>query len=365
MTQVQMEFLKILRGALRGQMEPVAVSSELLNYAHSHHLDHILGFCSDDPTCKKILENYLARNMTQVYAAEEIQEACEECGIDLLPLKGICTRERYANPDLRSMGDLDILYRPEQGKTLRSCLADLGFTWLGESQKHDHYVRKPYLSVEMHHEIVLAESDYADYYQTIWDRCVQKPGRKHIYEMKVEDELIFHMVHLTNHFRKGGVGIRLILDVFVYHQWDMDRTYVQNELQKLGLLPFYQRISELAERWFGDEELSDDPVVSQLEDFILNSGLYGSSEHAADLIASEGRIQYLWKVCFPGLAKMQYDYLWLKKYPVLLPLAWVLRGLRVLTIQREKLHSQMQLTISGDHDRGEELRRLFEACGLK
>jgi hypothetical protein len=67
----------------------------------------------------------------------EILVACREAGITVLPLKGALLATRYyPEPGLRSMGDLDLLARPEDEARTLDLLVRLGYQPLARSWKH-------------------------------------------------------------------------------------------------------------------------------------------------------------------------------------------------------------------------------------
>lgn len=261
------------------------------------------------------------------------------------------------------MGDIDLLYNPEQQKSMQSCMKSLGYQWQGENQKHDHYLRPPSIDVEMHRELLVADSEYAWYYKDIWKRCRSQPGYRYVFEMSLEDEFIFNIVHLTEHFKCGGIGIRLIMDVFVYNHLNMNYDYVRSELKKLDLLAFYNNLSALAEKWFGTQkEVS--PVILELEQYVLDSNLYGKQENLAAISVAESRWNFLLKTCFPNFRRMKSAYLWLEKFPMLLPIAWIMRGWRVVFRRKETLAFQFNVFQHGDSRQGKELREFYRRCGL-
>ena len=136
-----------------------------------------------------------------------------------------------------------------------------------------------------------------------------KAGMKYTFEMSVEDELVFNIAHLAEHFKEGGAGVRFIIDVYVYSRIDMDRAYVEQELKKLGLNEFYQNINDLAKHWFADGESSE--LTEKLAGFIMAGGVFGDSENAAALAVEEGRARRFFKVCFPDYDSFIIGYLFL------------------------------------------------------
>lgn len=311
----------------------------------------------------------VVRSCNQTEDAEELLRAFEKDKIDVLAVKGFCTKRHYPQPEMRTMGDVDILCRASQQQQCKNTMLRLGYDWEAEGRKHDHYLRKPYMNVEMHRELVAVDSEYYLYYENIWDRVKPREGHQYVYEMSLEDEYIYNLIHLVEHFRSGGVGIRFVMDVYVYNRIEtIDWEYIEGELTKLGLWKFFGHISKLAQKWFGEgESYTEEEVVmlDKIAAYIVANGTFGTARnHAAVAVAKSGRGKFLLQTLFPNLKNMQSMFPWLEKWPILLPYSWVLRGVRSLLFRRKNIKVQMRKYKHGDMEYGEELKEFFDTCGL-
>ncbi len=326
-----------------------------------------------DVHCKLLEQDLISsvvRNCNQIEGAKELFSAFEEAGVYALAVKGICTKYHYPETELRTMGDIDILYQPQQNAKVKKVMKQLGYEQRLEGRKHDCYYRRPYLTVEMHRDLVEADSVYTPYYETIWERVKPKENCQYVREMTLEDEYIYTLVHLARHFQDGGIGIRFLIDVYVYnHLKDIDWQYIEAELKQLQLWEFYINMSKLAEWWFGEKMplQEDKQFLDKLATYIIANGTFGTQENAAAIsVAKHGRVQFLWKAIFPNLKNMQSMFVWLDKWPILLPYAWVLRGVRSVTSKRRRQNIKYQVSKyqNGDKECGERLQQFFETCGL-
>lgn len=306
------------------------------------------------------------RNMLMTYVYQDallaegmklLLNTFEAEGIFCVPLKGIRTKSLYPSSELRSMGDLDILYKKEQTQKLQKVMADLGYQWDGEAAKHDHY-QKGDMIVEMHRELLSAESRAYEYFHKIWERVRPVEGKNYVCEMTLEDHYLFTLYHLIEHFIRGGIGIRMVLDIYIiYYMHDLDREYLRREIGKLQIEEFERNIRLLSLRWFGTEEereaaqVPEDFHWEELENYIVGGGVFGSKENEVinDSLRSSGGWRYLFHVAFPSYSAMQTVFSWLKT-PLLLPAAWTVRAWNVLTKRRENLHLQTE--------RAREIRKL-------
>ena len=310
----------------------------------------------------------IAIGVNQEEAAKEIEQTFEQEGVHLLAVKGICTKRRYPFPELRTMGDIDLLYQASQTKDMQDVMRKLGYGDGDEGRKHDSFFRLPCINIEMHRELLAADSKYYTYYADIWERVALKEGSHYIHQMSLEDEYIYSLLHLVEHFQNGGIGIRFVMDVYVYnHLENVNWDYVEAELRKLELFEFYKNISQLAECWFGDrkQQTEDNELIKQLEAYILSNGTFGTNRNAAAVaVAKGGRTKFLLQTVFPNLENMKTMFPWLSKWPILLPYSWVLRGARSVLFRRKNIKIQLAQYQQGDKEYGDRLKTFYGKCGL-
>lgn len=313
---------------------------------------------------KKNLIKSTVVGTNQLSSVYEMQQIFEKNKIYNLVVKGAKTKTRYPDEVLRSMGDIDILYKPEQHKEFYNLMMNsLGYEDFQEGRKNDTYTKNKIIVVEAHRQLVSTESEYIDYLNTVWERAIPCQNCKYTYEMTIEDEFIYNIIHLVEHFKQGGVGIRFIMDIWVYNNLDMNREYLKQELENLGLFDFYVTMSKLADYWFGNGESTE--LLEKLGEFICSSGIFGNRENVSAMAIEDGsKIKTIIKVCFPSYKDMTTMFLWLKKYPFLLPIAWLIRAFRSLTKRKNNVKVQLSVIKDGDNNKGNELREFYKECGL-
>ena len=249
-------------------------------------------------------------------------------------------------------------------------LLEMGYGDFESALKHDHYTKPPFISLEMHRSLVPAERDTGLYYENIWDRVEPKHGYQYVYEMSKEEQYIFTMVHLAEHFKDGGVGIRFIMDVYVYNQrLKLNKAYINEEFRKLGLLEFAANVEKLAYYWFGEEDVriaqSEKELLEELGEFIIGNGTYGRADHSKALaLEAGGKRGYFRRVVFPELKSMETAFPWLKGRRFLLPVAWAVRIVRVVVFRRKNLRLGLDTIRNGDTEHGAYLKMFYKKCGL-
>ena len=96
-------------------------------------------------------------------------------------------------------------------------------------------------------------------------------------------------------------------------------------------------------------------------EYILCGGVFGRADNSSALAVERGRARYLLKMAFPGYKDMVSVYPKLEGKPLLLPFAWIARGVD----KRKKIKGQVKKAQSGDRKRAEEIRKLYRKCGLE
>ena len=304
----------------------------------------------------------VSRSVQQSSAVKEMRDAFEKAGIDNLFFKGAVTKTRYQNELLRSMGDIDFLYKPEDDGRLKAVMKKLGFSYESNGRVHDIYRRNGFVLAEAHRRLLSPVSPYSGFGNDIWNRARRLEDRTHSYEMYLEDEIVFNIIHLASHFKKGGAGIRYVIDVWVYRQMDYDRNRVEENLKQLGLDQFYQQILLLAERWFGTNG-ADTELIRQLEEYILSGGIFGSNRNRNDAVIAGGKKQYLKRVLFPGFEEMQSMFPWLK-HRIFLPWAWFRRSAESFVMRRKNVRVLIMPVKNGSIKNAEQLAAFYHDCGL-
>jgi hypothetical protein len=299
-------------------------------------------------------------------------EAFQQFGIDHMLLKGSRMKNLYPAPELRYMGDADILIRLEQYDSIVPVLQSMGFQFVHESD-HELVWRHDQLFLELHKRLIPSyNKDFYDYYGDGWQLAV--PGEGCEYVMKPEDEWIYLFTHFAKHYRDGGAGCRYIGDLWLWRRNypDMDEIYIRDVLKKMHLEVFYDNILALLDYWFADAPGSE--VLDVMTEFIFSSGSWGLAEIRVlsrsvrnakhhDLGFS-GRLQYLRQIAFPGVEVLRDKYRILKKAPWLLPVVWMARPFYKLFFEWRGFRKQMNNVQTLNRANMDLRQRMLELVGL-
>lgn len=275
-----------------------------------------------DVSLVKVMENdrrvAILKETSQIFETENILQKFEENSIKNLPLKGYFMKHLYPQSDYRTMTDVDIYVDYKDFKKASQIFADLGFTKENLIKKDEIHFRKDLLYVEVQSNL---NDDDHTYFCNILDKAQLRDDYNYSYALNKEDFYVYMIYHLVHHFKSGGIGIRMLMDIYVFlnEYKNLDFEYINNALKELNLLEFEKQIRNLSLNWFSGDNIK----INKLGEFILYCSTYGLREiHFYQSKSKQGKGFYLKQVFIP-YSQMKTKYAYLKKAPVLLPFSWL------------------------------------------
>ncbi len=279
---------------------------------------------------------YTIQDANQMYELTSVMEDFEKNGVYFIPLKGYVIKSDYPKTEFRIMTDCDILFKEEQIDKVKSIYAKHGFLFdYFDNDNQYHFDKKPYIFVEMHTSLVNHRDEKYDYFCNIWKKSKPKNNYKFWYEMSHEDFYLFLVEHGANHYVQGGMGIRILLDMFLYktkYKDSINQEQLSQQLKNTDLVVFEKKLWEICEKWFVKNDLEN---LSLLEEFILLSATIGrvsvayaniSLNHKRKMEQNNkkpSKVKFFLQQTFPSKSKMLSYYPYLNKLPFLLPVSWV------------------------------------------
>ena len=350
MTPTADYIISLIRALLLAQPVPPIPEGisvrELLDFSRSHAIEALVyrGLAPLLPHCQdpvwKQWENrasqLLAQSVVQLQERDDIIHSLTAAGIHLLPVKGCWLKERYPDLGDRQMSDLDMLIHPEDAVSAERTLQSIGFQKKDVCFHHTTYVKPPYTALELHTSLLPEIDEHTLYYQAIWEKATPVAESPGLYRLKPEDEYLFYLVHLSKHMSEGGSGLRSILDNRIYCRCfpDMDESYLEKELEGLGLLEFARQVQVLSRCWF-ETGLAIPEALEPLAQAVCSAGTYGTLQMRTHNRMARLRQEHpnpvmrFFAYCLPRffrpMSEMKRRYPVLEKAPVLLPVFWVVR----------------------------------------
>ena len=346
MTDFQKEVLSLLKAALH-ETEPTGVDlkdlTRIYQFAEAQQMMGALyygllgvpGF-TEHSVSQRFMERfcgYLGHDAAQMEALDAILSGFEEEGITHMPLKGTVLKGMYPSFEMRTMGDADILIRPEEYKRAAAVMRRLGCEFECESDHEYNWHTADGHHIELHKCLIPSyNKDYYAYYGDGWRLATPCEGSKYRHEMTPEDTFIYLFTHFAKHYRDQGVGMKYVVDFYVFKRKHptMNWRYVEAELDKLMLSEFYLNVMYMISVWF------EDAPATELSDYltgkIFSFGVFGDFELN---VVSQGlklskdggsaKSKKKWQMFFPPYATMCLLYPVLKNWAILLPLFWLVR----------------------------------------
>ena len=217
---------------------------------------------------------------------ERILNWMESIGCWYMPLKGSLLQFDYPQFGMRQMGDNDILCDPVKAEEIYRFMLESGYRCEVHNQgNHDQFIRQPVYNFEIHRALFKPETapEFAAYYADIHERSRKDPNNDYGYHMSPDDFYIYVTAHAYRHYVVSGIGIRNLMDVYVYlekHGDGLDWDYIQRELTGLGAWDFECWCRRMSKALFGEPNLA--PEVSDADLAVLDaffaSGTFGTEE---------------------------------------------------------------------------------------
>ncbi len=342
--------ITLLRIAITGNPEPLAQEvnwERLLHLADLHKVIPLIfdGLQKSGADLTAIADQQLNAlrmgYMHAIFQSAQLDQLRTQLNVGLCSrhvphifLKGAVLKYDYPIPALRTMSDLDILVHTQDYDAIDALAAELSGKPIEGDGNHKNFVFPGKLCVEFHPNLLHHDTPVGTQINPGWQYA--KPVDGCGMELTEEGFYLNTICHLANHFVDGGVGVRFVLDVWVnrhLRKAQADRTFVEQELERFGLLEFAEHIEALADCWFGGGKSY--PLLADLEEYILTSGSYGSEQRAMlnAIALSEGgsSSSALMGRLFYSREEMEDRFPWVKGKPYLLPAAWCVRAYRAVT----------------------------------
>ena len=354
----------------------------MLYYAIMAYIDKFSLTSQVEPELLKKLasdnKNAIAKAAYQEEEKEVIFKELEANNIKYMPMKGSIIKYLYPSIDMRSMADLDIYFDDLRSAEVRKILINLGYdVTLYKKSNHDTYQKIPFMEVEMHRGLLSESYAISRYYKDFWPRLIKASEESFQYNFNINDYYVFMTAHAARHFSSGGIGIRNVVDEYIYlnkYQDELDFDYINKELSHIGLAKFESNLKKLSKYWFTDVALepADVSLMEEMADYIIKSGTYGTLEHGTlNKLMGEGvseninasKVKYLWHRLFPSISNMKRRNPILNKVIILLPWFYFTRLLRGIFKKREDTKAEVKATTKVNKKHIEKNKKMHDDIG--
>jgi hypothetical protein len=278
--------------------------------------------------------------------------------IPVVALKGLVIREYYPQPELRTMGDADILIPIDQLKATGDLLKSLGYLEGVPTVKHSVFYHKYFPGIEVHWALKSINS-YTEkelFTQSIWENTIPTElfGAP-VLILSNEDQVLHLLLHAVDHIQNNGFGLRQLCDFVLFIEakkeiinWEI----IYDQVSSYHIHRFSIALFEISHRLFGlkipalfsSKEIENSQFLEVLIEDIFDSGVYGRKN--LDRLTSCKLARYMDKdipphrisklaqtltFLFPPLSMLHMRYKYAHKHPITLPIAWIHRAINNIT----------------------------------
>ena len=226
----------------------MTATQEIIAVAQAHQVLPIVYYQTKDTTLRlayiKAISTYTQRRAL----LEQINSAFSE--IPFFIAKGMTVAQYYPVPQLRTMGDCDIIVHECDKERAKQILLSLGFKeTTGEWNDMEWHFQKQALDFELHHRLLYDEDVNTEqekaFTDLVWDYVKDR-------ELDVNFHFVYLLLHLKKHLLSRGVGIRQFMDLAVMSKnANLDCERISDFLHRVGIVNFAGVCSALCLRWFG------------------------------------------------------------------------------------------------------------------
>lgn len=275
-----------------------------------------------------------------------------------LVMKGIVIRELYEWKNHRISGDEDILLPLGIMEKCEEFLLTEGMelTFNPETNEKTFVLKEGGLRLDLHHTFFDPTSDICGSWNSFFEDAAKRSVDIEIEGIALRtlsptDHLLFLILHAFKHFIYRGIGIRQAADVLIYmdrYQDEVNWEYIWSCCKQVRAEGFLRAMIQIGLHSLlpddGLRTVSDRFACSQVDEGpllldILEAGIHGFAERDRfrSIYMTEFAVARRYKdrpysrfgnlayIAFPSIKSMTGRYAWLKKAPVLLPAAWILR----------------------------------------
>ncbi|MDO5147511.1 MAG: nucleotidyltransferase family protein [Eubacteriales bacterium] len=310
---------------------------------------------------KETRDKALRKNLMLDVARKKLFQYMDAEHIWYMPLKGAILKELYPRQEMRQMADNDVLFDATCEAAVKDYFVKEGYEVISYAKgNHDVYEKEPVYNFEMHTSLFGEAHNeiWAEYYKDIQSK-LNKSDNHFQYSFTDEDFYIYFIVHAFKHFDGCGTGIRYFVDSYVYQNAkNLDWGYIEEELDKLGVLAFEKTFRSVSMKIFGKGEdvsqLSEEEY-SMLCDSMF-AGTYGNLQSGVekklhkmqgneDKITNRTKMKYYMSRLFPPMSFIKAYHPLVYRIKIIIPLFIVFRMVRGVLINGKKLMKEAKMVL--------------------
>ena len=276
-----------------------------------------------------------------------LRQTFAEKNIPFAMVKGAYLKQDYPQSHLRFMSDIDLIIEPERKDDAENTIRDMGGEFHGYDGNDAIFIMPGNLTLETHRYLFFRREKTGIAPCSDWSYLDKAKNEL------TEDGFALQMIcHLLSNLCKAGLGIRYVMDLWVYrhrHSVQPDWDKVMAQLEDWGLKKVTENVIALSEYWFTGNDGAPF-FLPELEAAVLDSSLYGKAGQGAvnNMGMAGSKSAAVAHHVFLSKEELQKRFPWCKKSDLLLPAAWVARAGQTLVYHSGSVKSWLKKLASTD-----------------
>ena len=323
----------------------------------------------DEEKLRWLKEYSMTRGMKKLQNYDMLSlvlKKAEEQNIQVIVFKGPILGNLYPEPMMRPSCDIDIYVDPKDLKSMEELLSELGFV---KNEEHSKEVVPVYLyenrmTFEVH--CCLYEDYTGKRIELLKKMNLTNPDKLvhlNVYGMNLttlgyEEHLIFLLFHLIKHISYSGCSLKTIIDIVLYvnaYVDQIDKEDFWKKMKQLNYDNFCRTLFSIGCYYFGmtqdifidgsySENVAKTTMLHLYETGILKASSKGKEEDRRAASIAYQSLQgkedkkiskfRMWKkTFFPSSKDLSFRYMYARKHPSLVWIAWLHRAFNHVTVR--------------------------------
>jgi hypothetical protein len=298
-------------------------------------------------------------------------------GLPCVAFKGMTLRALYPHPELRTMGDIDLLVRPEDVPSAEDTLKMLGLRRVGGKHFQSSWSSGPGSLIELHS--ALLDEPQPELERRFFEQAVVRQTAGGTFRAPApEDAAVYQVLHMAKHLRYLGFGLRDLADLTLQLEQGVDVGRLMERLDGCGAGTFGRAVllvcrAVLALRLSAETTAAwkiPPDTLRRLTDEIVSAGVHGKNSPEREwsrrvaVQPGESPGRFFLALAFPPTNELRHRYGYSRSRSWLLVAAWMHRLIRAgaLSPRWTFLHLRLALRARFGTD---QRRVLLAKLGLK
>ncbi len=275
-----------------------------------------------------------------VKAQSEICKLLEDNKISYCILKGLSVARYYNKPELRTLGDVDILVSKDEFEKAKSVFLENVYTLTEEENNYHCAFRKNDVTLELHFSMSsFPETEVGDKLKQTLENATDSIVKTtsagvEFYSLDNLYQAVSLLLHIERHLIADGIGLRQLLDFGVFVKENPG--FLSDEenidfLKRFGLYKLAVACVDVIDKFFFDKQI-ECKTANELLELSLKKGNFGvkrSKEETYSNFDVENKSKFAFVNYFKYFKKRaKYNWPLAKKYPWLCNLGFIYLPIR-------------------------------------